>query len=349
MTLDPVNILQLIFASQASFFAILMAGRPRFRAFTLLLAAFALHMVANFLAETGVAGPLPDITSAFGFAYGPLIYYFVRTITLAEPRFEWHDRLHGLPFLVAMPFSPAGPIFNLLILFSITAYLTAGYRHIKAHNAAIKANLPEGHLARLDWVVGAFWALVALTVADGLRILAAPAAFQAAAYPATLSGVFLVFCWLIFNVWRYREQFEGWTPQDLTELAPAPESALTDDEIRSADRALAQLAQDGIYLLPRLKLSDFADNVGIEPRDLSRLLYRHTGKRFPQIVNRLRVEEAQRRIRDAGDGPLNLLRLSYDTGFNSKSSFNLVFKQITGQTPSAYRKSVQNPDSGRTD
>jgi AraC-like DNA-binding protein len=42
---------------------------------------------------------------------------------------------------------------------------------------------------------------------------------------------------------------------------------------------------------------------------------------------------------------LTLLSIALDAGFNSKSSFNAIFKKHTGVTPSEYRDKITNHKS----
>ena len=60
------------------------------------------------------------------------------------------------------------------------------------------------------------------------------------------------------------------------------------------------------------------------------------GLNFYDFINRLRVEDACRRL-VAGEGS-SILDAALDSGFNSKSTFHEAFKKWTGTTPSAYRR-----------
>jgi AraC-like DNA-binding protein len=68
-------------------------------------------------------------------------------------------------------------------------------------------------------------------------------------------------------------------------------------------------------------------------------------KNFYAYVNQYRVEEAKRKITDARLAHLNLTGIALESGFKSKSAFNLNFKKITGYTPTEWRsRSAQLTD-----
>jgi AraC-like DNA-binding protein len=60
-------------------------------------------------------------------------------------------------------------------------------------------------------------------------------------------------------------------------------------------------------------------------------------KNFYAYINEYRVEEAKRKIADSRFAHLNLTGIALESGFKSKSAFNINFKKITGQTPTEWR------------
>lgn len=350
MTLSAANIIQLIFAFQAGFFGAIAIQNRRLNSFALLLFAFCLHMTFNLLAETGNLGPLPNITSAFGFAYGPLIYLFVRDISQAVPTKQKWDALHAAPFFIAIPFSPSDLLFDLIGFASIVSYLSATYLYIRRYHSAVAETLPDETAATLNWLSKGFWAFVLVASYDGARIFLSyrySVFGQVEYYLITLGGAFLTINWLIVRAFRFRDLFSGLTESELALASSTaePESAqLSDQESARADRALKMLEDKELFLNPQFRLAHFAEAAGEEARELSKLVQARTGERFPHIVNRLRVKHAQSLIADAREGELNFLLISYQAGFNSKSSFNQLFKQLTGMTPSKFRISVKNTD-----
>jgi AraC-like DNA-binding protein len=62
-------------------------------------------------------------------------------------------------------------------------------------------------------------------------------------------------------------------------------------------------------------------------------------------VNEYRIEEVKKRMVDPAFKHLTILAIAYDAGFNSKSSFNTIFKQKTGMTPSEYLNSISETGS----
>ena len=348
MKFDPSNIIQLIFAFQAGFFGVFAYQYKRLRSFALLLLAFAVHMAFNLLAETGNLGPLPNITSAFGFAYGPLIYLFVRDITQAIPKTSLKDLLHGIPFVIALPFSPSNLVFDIFGFLSIGIYFVRTYLYIRDYHAAIKDSQPDQFASKLDWLTAGFFAFAATAMYDAVRIFLSHRYDEFHSdfyYLITLCSTFLTINWLIFRALRFRDLFSGLTENELLAIDKngAPNlDPLLPDEIELTTQALKTLEDRQLYLNPNFRLAHFSEATGIEERDLSKWLYQHTGNRFPMIVNQLRVDRAKTLINKAEDDACNFLMISFEAGFNSKSSFNQVFKNITGLTPSAYRASTRS-------
>ena len=89
-----------------------------------------------------------------------------------------------------------------------------------------------------------------------------------------------------------------------------------------------------------LTLADLADRLSTTPHKLSEVLNSRIGQTFYDFVNGYRVREVQRRIAAKDAREVSMLSLAMDAGFASKSTFNLVFKKVTGRTPSDFRQSA---------
>lgn len=100
------------------------------------------------------------------------------------------------------------------------------------------------------------------------------------------------------------------------------------------------MEQEQLYLDPELSLRSLAKKVGILPNYLSQLLNEGFAKNFAEYVNSYRVKAFQVKVIDPDLQHLTLLGLAYESGFNSKTSFNTFFKKAVGMTPAAYRKQM---------
>jgi AraC-like DNA-binding protein len=69
------------------------------------------------------------------------------------------------------------------------------------------------------------------------------------------------------------------------------------------------------------------------------------GQTFSDFVNSYRVEAAKRKLLDPAFRHLSVLGIAEEVGFNSKSSFNSVFKKHTNMTPSRFRNRTTAPVS----
>ena len=96
------------------------------------------------------------------------------------------------------------------------------------------------------------------------------------------------------------------------------------------------------YLDNELTIYSLAAQLNLPPYILSQLINQHSGKNFFDFINQYRVEQVKEKIRDQSHYRQTLLAIALDCGFNSKSSFNRVFKKITDQTPREFVKSLEN-------
>jgi AraC-like DNA-binding protein len=112
-----------------------------------------------------------------------------------------------------------------------------------------------------------------------------------------------------------------------------------------AGRLLRLLSDRRLFLRPELTLDDVAAEAGLSRHEVSALLNQGLGSTFYDLVNQLRVDEFQKLCRDRSRMDDKILTLAFDAGFNSKPSFNLVFKKHTGQTPSQFRRIVSQPNA----
>ncbi len=106
--------------------------------------------------------------------------------------------------------------------------------------------------------------------------------------------------------------------------------------------ALVDLMERGkIYKNPILTLKDIGQHMGIPPQMVSQLVNRKTKQNVRTFINGYRIDAICRLLVKYPDMPI--LEIAFENGFNSKSTFNTAFQEITGKTPRDYRKEMLTP------
>ena len=94
------------------------------------------------------------------------------------------------------------------------------------------------------------------------------------------------------------------------------------------------MADEQPWLEPELTLADLATRLRTNTSLLSHVINTGCGQNFNDFVNRYRVAEAERKLQDPRLAHYSLVGIALESGFNSKSTFNRVFKKLAGRTPS---------------
>lgn len=108
-------------------------------------------------------------------------------------------------------------------------------------------------------------------------------------------------------------------------------------------KLLTYMEEKKPYLAEGITISDLAGQLNINRNQLSALINNNTGENFYKFINRYRVEEVKRIFSDPARQNYTILAMAYEAGFPSKSSFNNIFKNFTGFTPTEYRNNLLNP------
>jgi AraC-like DNA-binding protein len=106
------------------------------------------------------------------------------------------------------------------------------------------------------------------------------------------------------------------------------------------DKVQNIMGEHNLFQKPNLVLTDLAQEIGLSSKQTTELLNHELKTNFYDFVNNYRVEEVKNRIASDDFKHLTILAIGFDSGFQSKSSFNRVFKKITGLSPSEYKKSL---------
>ncbi len=91
------------------------------------------------------------------------------------------------------------------------------------------------------------------------------------------------------------------------------------------------------YLNEELTLQNLADELFWQGHHLSMILNIHFRQNFYNFINSYRVEDVKEKLADPDFREQNILSIAFSSGFNSKSTFNTMFKKFTGKTPSEFR------------
>jgi len=87
-----------------------------------------------------------------------------------------------------------------------------------------------------------------------------------------------------------------------------------------------------------INLNSIADLAGMTPSAFCRYFKLRANKTFSEFVSEVRIGQACKLLIE---GRLSVTQVSYESGYRTLSNFNRQFKDLTGQTPSEYVKTVR--------
>ena len=303
-----------------------------------------------------------------GFTYGPLLYLYVRFLTVPERKFNWLSLLHFIPFVIFFTvsvvfrseplvrdlrgFFKPDRLFSLRIIYSVSFFLSVtiysilSFIEIKKHQNNLKdfVSFTSGRIT-LNWLkvlaVSFYVAYFVFFILGGLNIIGNFIPFD----PYFVVFGFIALFSFVFSLYGIiQPAIFG----DVVYNNNASERAENEKYSRSglkssqADKYLKKLLDymdtNKPYLDGDLTIHDLAARTGISRHHITQVLNEKYKRNFFTFINEYRVREVTVRFMDPKFNNYTILAIALDSGFNSKATFNSFFKSQTGLTPSEYRQ-----------
>jgi AraC-like DNA-binding protein len=115
----------------------------------------------------------------------------------------------------------------------------------------------------------------------------------------------------------------------------------TDARAKILHKLDIMMREDELFTDTKLSIDDVAQRLGINSKYLSQSINEEYNRNFYIYVNEMRVEKAKTYLRTESHANFSIEGIARQVGFQSKSSFYIAFKRITGQTPSAFRDKIE--------
>ncbi|MCK4751115.1 MAG: AraC family transcriptional regulator, partial [Bacteroidales bacterium] len=249
-------------------------------------------------------------------------------------------------------------VYAITFFVSITAYSIATFVEINRHQKHLKqlVSYSSGKIT-LSWLLGLsitfYTGYVLMFIFGGVDIMTGFMPFD----PYELSFIGLTILTFLFTIFGFNQpsifeevvkdpEIQSPDPAENQEQKKYARSGLKKKDVERYKGIIGKyMVIEKPYLNRELTIYDLAAQLKIPRHFLSEVINEHMGKNFYNLVNDYRVEEVKRRMVDPAYNNLTILAIAYDSGFNAKSSFNTIFKEITGMTPSEYQQSVTSTNS----
>jgi AraC-like DNA-binding protein len=338
----PIYILHIVYITITLFGILLVLGRPSCKALALLLGVHLIEEALNIYEELHAGQGVYLITPALQIAYGPLYYLFAKNLIYGDLNIRRHA-IHLLPALIAVGFTRWWPV-ELMIAFAVLViYFVPTYKLLYRYHLVLRDLVANDEAHSLKWLIKTLAVIGAFAFIDFIRLnLQQTLSFELLTrwyFVSTLVS-FLCIAYLILKAVRQPELYSGISDiEQRIAASDAVKPSPTQADVDMAETLFAAIVKHQRqyfgYRRPKYSLRNLSDEMELTEQSLSWAINTGGQKNFSDFINDLRIEDVKQLLRQGGDNQ-NILDIAFKAGFNSKSSFNAVFKKHVGMTPSQY-------------
>ncbi|MFK8059536.1 MAG: helix-turn-helix domain-containing protein [Polaribacter sp.] len=308
-----------------------------------------------------------------GLAIGPLVYFYVKSITTSNFKFKKKNVWHFLPIFLLIIFRLSiyiydsiqpgfnetqngvlklsldepiiSPVHMYVSFAQMLLYLAFTFQLFYQYRKRIQQYFSNTYKLELNWILSFLIVFSALFIYDSLQSLIGALIIDLNYMQRWWLNLFMALVVLFVGIKGY---FTDTTKLNKLSFvfSPNPESIPQIKEDKNdvskldIEKVSNYLETQKPYLNPDLNLSDLAEMLEMNRAELSKIINNGFHKNFNDFINEYRVLVFKEKLKNGAHKNLSLLGVAYDCGFNSKATFNRVFKKITHTSPTQFLQST---------
>jgi len=332
-----------------------------------------LNLLDVFLLNTGIYFSHPNF-AGFGaclpLIFGPLLYFYTRAIIYKNFAFNLKNLVHFLPFVIfflgtefyylslprdaqekllrnlsAHHIPGAISITTLLIFVQFLFYAVSSIRLISNYKKTANQLFSDPKCTDVAWLYSTivfFISIMVITALNGLLAQTSLAKYFLLAFNLVVAAVLVFVIRVLMRALRQSYFLTFTEQQSVPLISPSAKTTLPaaqrDEKEKIVQSVLQYMQSNKPYLEPELTLGQLASQLSLKPRILSEAINEIRQQNFFDFINHYRIDEAAGLLTNPEDKKITVLEVLYQVGFNSKSSFNTLFKKYTGLTPTEFRQ-----------
>ncbi|MEQ8928111.1 MAG: helix-turn-helix domain-containing protein [Fulvivirga sp.] len=280
---------------------------------------------------------------------GPAIYFYTQHLTNPsykfKPRQLWHfapivlnyihSVYHGLQLSGPLHFIHViGEFLEFTSIISVFIYSYFALKKLNSYNESILNQLSNIEHVHLQWLKSFIKVLISLFIIVLLYYVIAQVTTHdtyAVEIEWFRSSILLIYgttmYWLSISGYRQSQTLNN--PIDLS----------TETSISKTPDLVQMVLERKLYTDPELSLRTLSKKTDISEKEISTIINRELNKNFYQFINEFRIEEVKSKLKNPQYNHLKIISIAYECGFNSKATFNRLFKNMVGQSPQEYKES----------
>jgi len=242
-------------------------------------------------------------------------------------------------------------ILGILMYVSMTVYTILIIRLIRKHNKGINdyfsIDTIEINLKWITWITVCFLLSYLFVMADAIFYFGHGSdRFSLLIQTPDLATTFFIFMFSYFSlkqppIYKVAGSNNNSFSTGTKEEKRYEKSGLKEETAEKYHRQIIEyMAKEKPYTDPDITINSLSEKLGIPRHHLTQVINEKSNRNFFMFINDYRISEVKEQISLDVLNEHSILRIAYDAGFNSKSTFNTMFKKSTGMTPSEYRKTI---------